>query len=128
MSAPTAIKVFLRNTLVFSGRASRAEYWWPLLAFALSWFALSAALPAVGLSEERLGAVLAAYVLLVALPFLSAAARRLHDTGRSSKKLFVGLVPVVGPLLLLVWTASEGDVDFNRFGPPTNLSTPAGPG
>ncbi|UBH25177.1 DUF805 domain-containing protein [Micrococcus porci] len=69
-------------------------------------------------------------VLLVgithALPSLALLARRLHDAGFSHAWLFVGLVPLVGPLTLLVFALQP---TAPRFGHPTDASdpVPAGP-
>lgn len=73
-----------------SGRASRSEYWWFVLA-------------------EMIGAAVAdfihQYVYLIAalsllLPALAAGARRLHDIGESGWMLLLGLVPIANFWLL----------------------------
>ena len=50
------------------------------------------------------------------LPSLAVGARRLHDTDRSGWWLLIGLVPVVGAILLLVWFCQRPDPRPNRFG------------
>ncbi len=62
-------------------------------------------------------AVFALYAVGTFFPALSAVARRLHDTGRSSLLVMVGLVPAVG-LVLLYWLALPGDPAPNAWGQP----------
>ncbi len=60
-------------------------------------------------------AVLALYLAVVVVPALAAVARRLHDTGRSSLLIALGLVPVVG-VVLVYWLLLPGDVGPNPYG------------
>lgn len=118
MSAKLAIVAFLRNTFTFSGRASRAEYWWPVVAYFAMIMALGALASGLGLSDENLAILINIPVLVLIVPFISAAVRRLHDLDRPGGHLFFFLVPLVGPFLIFVWLVSRGDSDFNRYGPP----------
>lgn len=118
MSPQSAITAFLRNTFTFSGRASRAEYWWPVLGYYVVIFALALLAPVLDFSEDTTSSIVAVIALVLVVPFVSAAVRRLHDIDRPWTHLFVFFIPVVGPIILLVWLASRGDTDFNRFGPP----------
>ena len=42
--------------------------------------------------------------------------RRLHDTGRSGWWWLIGIVPLIGAILLLVWFCSRGTYGPNRYG------------
>jgi hypothetical protein len=44
-------------------------------------------------------------------------AARLHDTGRSGGWIFIGLVPLVGGIILLVFTVSDSKPGANQYGP-----------
>lgn len=55
--------------------------------------------------------------LAVLLPSFAVGVRRLHDTNRSGWMLLIGLVPVVGVIVLLVFFVSAGTPGPNRFGP-----------
>ena len=88
----------------FTGRASRAEFWWWFL------FILLAGIAAGILGE----AVSALFSLGTLLPSLAVGARRLHDTNRSGWRLLLWLIPVLGWILLIVWWAQEGK-EPNRF-------------
>jgi uncharacterized membrane protein YhaH (DUF805 family) len=52
--------------------------------------------------------------------------RRLHDTDRSGWWVLLDLVPVIGPLVLLVFTVLDSQPGANRFGP--NPKGVLGPG
>lgn len=88
----------------FDGRASRSEYWW----FSLFTFLASLA---TGLVSDSFGAL---FSLAVLLPSLAVGARRLHDVDRSAWFLLLWLVPLVGWIILIVWTTQESK-EPNRF-------------
>ena len=54
------------------------------------------------------GAILLLYVLALAVPSVAVTVRRLHDTGRSGGYLFLGFLPVIGSVCLLVLLISKG--------------------
>ncbi|WP_253259290.1 DUF805 domain-containing protein [Subtercola boreus] len=47
-------------------------------------------------------------------------ARRLHDTNRSGYWIFIGLVPLVGAIVLIVFAASGPNPAGARFDKPKN--------
>lgn len=49
------------------------------------------------------------------VPYLAVIWRRLHDTGRSGKFYFFVLIPLVGPILLIVWLAGRSRLTGARF-------------
>jgi uncharacterized membrane protein YhaH (DUF805 family) len=51
------------------------------------------------------------------LPGISVTVRRLHDTDRSGWWYWIGLIPLVGAILLLIWFCTRGTDGANRFGP-----------
>ena len=57
------------------------------------------------------------FYLAVLLPGLGVTVRRLHDTGRSGGWIFIGLVPFVGGIILLVFTCTDGKPGVNQYGP-----------
>jgi uncharacterized membrane protein YhaH (DUF805 family) len=97
MNFQDAIKTCLGKYADFSGRASRAEYWW----FALFIFLGSAACSVLSYKLSAL------FSLVTLLPAIAAAARRLHDTQRSGWWQLVCLVPVVGWIILLVFLVQD---------------------
>lgn len=61
--------------------------------------------------------------LALLIPGLAATVRRLHDTGKSGWFILIGLIPLVGLIVLIVWTVKEGDSDVNEYGaPPTPIA------
>ncbi|PAP76502.1 DUF805 domain-containing protein [Rubrivirga marina] len=105
----------------FDGRASRAELWGFVLVHTLVMGVLVVASAVVGrwsgMGWIAGSAVVALYLAVSFFPALSAVARRLHDTGRSSLLVALGLVPIVG-LLLLYWLVLPGEPGPNRYGQP----------
>ncbi len=86
MNFQQAVQTCFRKYVEFSGRATRPEYWWFILALChLGRLA--------GFIHEFLYYLV---VLAFLLPLLAVGARRLHDVGRSAWFLLLGLVPVIG--------------------------------
>ena len=50
-----------------------------------------------------------AYALAVLLPILAIAIRRLHDSGKSGWMILLGLIPIVGFILLIVFYVQPSD-------------------
>lgn len=57
------------------------------------------------------------YLVAVLLPSLAVGVRRLHDTGRSGWWLLISLIPLVGPIIMLVFLASDSKPHDNAYGP-----------
>ncbi|TJY41720.1 DUF805 domain-containing protein [Cohnella pontilimi] len=57
------------------------------------------------------------YALAILLPSLAVSVRRLHDTGRSGWWLLIGLIPLIGAIILLVFTCQDSQPGDNRYGP-----------
>ena len=106
MTLQESVKVCLTKYADFDGRATRSEYWW----FALFIVLVSAA---TSLVSHTLSAL---FSLAILLPSLAAATRRLHDTNRSGWWQLVGLVPVVGLIILIVFLAQEHRGDAGSQG------------
>ena len=96
---------------VFSGRASRKEYWMFLLFNVIVAFLVgmvSAILePATSSDQSVLGNI---YQLAVLIPSISVGCRRMHDTDRSGWWLLV-------PIVSLIFLIEEGTKGNNKFGP-----------
>lgn len=112
MGFAEAVKSGLSQYAGFSGRARRSEYWWFQLFFLLV-LAVAAGVDAAVGTEAVLFAV--AFLALM-LPTLAVSVRRLHDTGRSGWFYLLNWVPIVGPILLLVWFVTDSHPD-NQYGP-----------
>ena len=101
----------IKNFSDFSGRATRKQYWMFILFYMIFYFVLY-------FIDSMAGTILftALYSLVLLLPALSLAARRLHDMGKSGWWQLITLVPLIGAIALLVMLClpSEGD---NQYGP-----------
>ncbi len=89
-----SIRVCLTKFAEFSGRATRAEFWW----FALF---VSLGVTALAYVSEALGG---AFLTVMLLPLLAAGTRRLRDTGRSGWWQLFLLAPVGGLVVVgILW-------------------------
>ncbi|WP_405870400.1 MULTISPECIES: DUF805 domain-containing protein [unclassified Streptomyces] len=109
----------LKKYAVFSGRARRKEYW----MFALFTAIIYAVLIGIGFAIKAPVIALVFYVAIL-LPSLAVGVRRLHDTGRSGWWLLFGLVPLAGPITLLVFTCSDSQPGVNQYGPNPKEAAP----
>lgn len=110
-------KTLTQNYCNFEGRTSRSEFWW----FALFTFLVSFAVGIITMRSEVARSVLSAIVNLgFLLPNLGLAVRRLHDTGRSGWWVLLGLIPVVGWIILIVWYCAPSQQN-NQYGPTPNI-------
>ena len=129
MSFTAAVRSVLSQYAEFGGRARRAEYWWFIL-FSVLVGIVTSILDVVlstdfegGLASNGLFNLLANLALL--LPSLAVAVRRLHDTDRSGWWILIGLIPLIGLIVLLVFFVQDGTPGPNRFGPsPKHYATP----
>ena len=115
----------------FSGRSQRKEYWMFLLfnwVVALMWGAVIGivmlALYFTDMSEDSMMLVCmtlilpyAIYSLWVIVPGLAVTVRRLHDLDKSGWHLLIGLIPLVGGIILIIWYCTLGTRGPNRYGP-----------
>lgn len=102
----------LKRYAVFTGRACRSEYWLFVLINVIVAIVL-------GVIEGMLGSpgiVSGLYSLAVLVPSLAVTVRRLHDTGRSGWWILIGLVPIIGGLVLLIFVVLPGTAGPNPFG------------
>ena len=55
--------------------------------------------------------------LATLLPNIGIAIRRLHDLDRTGCWILLGLIPLVGWIILIIWYTARGTAGPNRFGP-----------
>lgn len=100
--------------LGFSGRASRAEFWYfALFAFIISMCLIGMhAVTGIGLFflAQRL------FSLAIALPSLAVGYRRFHDIGKSGWWYWIILVPLIGIVIWVYLLAKQGDDGPNLYG------------
>ena len=54
------------------------------------------------------------YFILI-IPGFAVTARRLHDIGKSGWWQLSFIIPILGTILMLVWTCTRGQREKNRF-------------
>ncbi|MDR1498481.1 MAG: DUF805 domain-containing protein [Puniceicoccales bacterium] len=100
----------------FTGRARRREYWlFSLTSFLFAHLAII--LDKVFKSEisgVEFGPFYVTYILVVLLPGLALAVRRLHDTGRSAWYLILPVINIAAPFFIFFFDSKEGE---NKYGP-----------
>ena len=114
MNLDEAVKTCWAKYATFSGRASRSEYWFIILFFWLLMF-VTAIIDVVVFPDHKYMVINLTANLLIVIPSISVAARRLHDVNRSGwwqllYITFVGIIP------LLYWWIKKGDDGDNKHG------------
>ena len=113
MSFSEAVKSGFDHYTKFEGRASRPAFWWWFLFGILVAIAANILDAIIG---TTIVSIIAALGLL--LPNLSVGIRRLHDTDRTGWWILIGLIPLIGLIVLLVFYVQQSDPGENRYGPP----------
>ena len=102
----------------FNGRSRRMEYWmFVLINSIISVFCI--------LLDSMLGTVWSIgygpiyiwYGLAVFVPGLAVAIRRLHDIGKSGWYYLLVIIPIIGPIWLIILFVTEGEQGDNKYGP-----------
>ena len=108
----------LKKFADFSGRAPRAEYWWFYLLIIIGYVVATILDSMLGFGQAvgPYGVIMCLFALAMLIPSLAAAIRRLHDTDKSGWWLLIGLVPLIGAIVLIVFFVTQGTVGDNRFG------------
>jgi uncharacterized protein (TIGR02145 family) len=109
----------LKQYADFSGRARRKEFW--MFVFFNLIFAFVAAdidrLVGTANPELSYGVFYVLYSLAVFVPGLAVGVRRLHDVGKSGWFLLIALIPLIGPIWLLVLLVTDSNSEYNQYGP-----------
>ena len=119
MSFADAIRICLSKYIDFTGRARRSEFWWFYL-FTLLVSIVASILDAI-LGTDYDGSLSGGVIntiagLALVLPSIAVAIRRLHDTSRVGWWILIGLVPIVGWIILIVFYVQDSHGD-NKYGP-----------
>lgn len=104
----------------FAGRARRTEYWMFALVNFIICIVLAIVAAVMGSGSKSalmIDLVVLGYCLLILLPSIAVTVRRLHDTGRSGWWFWIQLVPIVGGIILFIFTVLDSTPGNNEFGP-----------
>lgn len=116
--------IALKKYATFSGRAQRAEYWYFILFYIIIFFGLSVVDGITGSfsADAGMGLLGGLLTLVLLIPSIAVSVRRLHDTGRSGWWLLIALIPIVGAIILLVFTVQDSSLGDNTYGPNPKAS------
>lgn len=97
-----AITSFFTNYTNFHGRSRRSAFWWICLVNFI-----------VGL----IPIVNYIWGIAILIPSIAICVRRLHDIGKSGWWYLLGLVPIVGWIILIIWFIRDSQPGDNQWGP-----------
>ena len=109
-----AIKSAFTHFADFKGRARRSEYWWFFLFNTIAGSIISAAIPDLAW----------VWTLLLLIPGISLAVRRLHDVGKSGWFYLWVLLPLAGFIIVLIQFLKDSGED-NQWGPNPKANSEA---
>lgn len=101
----------------FNGRARRKEYW--------CFFAFNVLVQSIltfiggmifGQDSSYASILTGIYSLVIFIPGLAVAWRRLHDTGRSGFYYLFNLIPLIGQIILIVFFCQDSQPGENIYG------------
>ena len=121
MSFTDAIRDALSKYATFSGRSSRAAYWWFWLFGLIAIIVAEVIDIALGTSFVITGIV----SLGLLLPNLAVSVRRLHDADHSGWWLLIGFFPLVGTIVLLIFFLTPSKPPNDWGSGPDTLAAPA---
>ena len=122
----------IKNYTLFRGRASRTEFWYFILYWAIFYIIIIAVEKVLGLdfinlkalpfSEyiplanlyNKVGLLTVIYRPLTILPSLAVISRRLHDINRSGWWCLMCVTPLV--IILIIFLCKKSDESENQFG------------
>ncbi len=103
-----------KNYAQFSGRSQRRAYWFFVLFNMIAAF-VTAFIDGFIFGEPSVFYGL--YALVALIPGIAVSIRRLHDIGKSGWTMLFGLIPLIGPILLLIWFVQPSEAYENQYGP-----------
>ena len=110
----------LKRYADFSGRSRRKEYWMFILGViivAVILGIIEGALGMAGMVGGVYGPLTTLMLLGIIVPSIAVQVRRFHDQGKSGWFVLLGLIPIVGGIIVLVFMCLEGTQGDNEYGP-----------
>lgn len=121
---------WIRFLFKIHGRIRRADFW---LRFILPYVALQFVLYTIDHAtgsfdpERGIGTLSGILSALGVWPSIAVTVKRLHDRGRSGWFILISLIPLIGPIWLLIEAGFlRGTPGSNRFGADPADPTPSG--
>ncbi len=106
----------------FSGRAPRKEYWMFMLMYIILTIGVSFLIATSGLFLGEWAFVVFFVLFIIGVialivPSIAIQVRRLHDIGYSGWWYFIGFIPYIGGIIILVMSALRSEIGTNKYGP-----------
>lgn len=114
-----AYKKFFINYTNFSGRSTRSDYWYAYLDNLLIVFGTAFICSILGIIEVFL-VFYTIYSLATFIPSIALFIRRMHDINMSGWWYFIGLVPLIGLIILLIFLCTDSVNENNKYGKSVN--------
>lgn len=112
MGFSEAVKSVFSKYATITGRACRSEYWY----FSLFYFVVYVVIVLISAIMPFLVILSAVFGIALIIPSFTVSIRRLHDRDQSGWWLLIGLIPMIGGIILLIWFAMRGTDGPNDFG------------
>jgi uncharacterized membrane protein YhaH (DUF805 family) len=130
MNFTAAIRSFWSRFADFKGRSRRSEYWYVQLFLVVTNMAVAGIdLALMDGDVDRFiangggGIVGLIWIFATIVPALAVLVRRLHDTGKTGWWALVGFIPLVGSIVLLVFTVTDSSPGENKYGTSPKASS-----
>jgi uncharacterized membrane protein YhaH (DUF805 family) len=130
MNFTAAIRSFWSRFADFKGRSRRSEYWYVQLFLVVTNMAVAGIdLALMDGDVDRFiangggGIVGLIWIFATIVPALAVLIRRLHDTGKTGWWALVGFIPLVGAIVLLVFTVTDSSPGENKYGTSPKASS-----
>ena len=119
MDIATSIKTCFQKYAVFSGRASRSEFWWFALFTFIGGIVTSVAdVMILGYISEDWGPLNIIFSIITTLPGIAVGARRLHDINRSgwwTIPISITSAVLVGLIWFVIWSTKDSVSEQNNY-------------
>ena len=95
---------FWTRGLDFEGRTNRKDFWLTFLVNAIIGFVLTFMM-GLATSDGQNPALAISWIwtLVALIPGIAMGVRRMHDIGKSGANLLLGFIPLIGPIILLIF-------------------------
>jgi uncharacterized membrane protein YhaH (DUF805 family) len=99
-----------------TGERGGKEYWIFFLFNIIISIVLGVIDGIAGTSSAGIGLLGGLYTLAILIPCIAVSVRRLHDTSRSGWWVLIGLIPIIGVIVLIVFMVQDGTPGENQYG------------
>ncbi|WEJ87425.1 MAG: DUF805 domain-containing protein [Klebsiella huaxiensis] len=111
-------KVMFENYFNMKGRASRREFWmYTLIVFVITLVIDFIVAMVFHRYSSTYFLVKGAFSLIFLCPSVCVIVRRFHDIGKSGWWAFILLIPLIGSIILLIFSLKKGQQGSNQYGP-----------